>query len=143
MFHVHLTGMCFLLLLNEVCSVCVRCCWFIMFNYTISSLIFYLSILSIIENGVLRFLKSYGTQKEELQTKTLILAILFIYVFTFTRDLYFFWWLWFTVQCPLISSWETLFSIFCRAGLLVINSFNFCLSSNALISSSSFFVLFI
>lgn len=75
MFHVLLTGMCFLLLLNEVCSVSVRSRWFIMFKSTIFSLIFCLDILSIIKSGALRSLKSYRTQKEELQTKTLAMYL--------------------------------------------------------------------
>ena len=51
----------------------------------------------------------------------------------FTRDLYFFKYFW--VLCPFISTWRTPFSISCRADLVVMNSFSFCLFRNFLISS--------
>lgn len=40
------------------------------------------------------------------------------------------------VYFPLISAWRTLFNIYCRANLLVMNSFGFCLSGQVLISLS-------
>ena len=46
--------MCILLLCR--CSVCVRKVWFMVFFQVISLLLFYLVVLSIIENGVLKSL---------------------------------------------------------------------------------------
>lgn len=65
-----------------------------------------------------------------------ILAFVFICVVTFIRILYFSTWLWVTVYWVIISTWVTLFSIYCRAGLLAGNSHSFCLSENLLISPS-------
>ena len=76
-------------------------------------------------------------RKKELQTKSIIiLAFIFTYVLTCTNALCSFIQLNVTVWSPFISvSWTT-FSISCRPGLLVTNSFRFCLSGNVLISLS-------
>ena len=52
-------------------------------------------------------------------------------------DLYFSIWLWVTVQRSHMSPYMTPLSSLCRAGLVVMNSFSFCLSGNVLISPHS------
>ena len=75
-------------------------------------------------------------------TITILECSEFNYMFTFTSEFYTFIYFHVTNQCPLVSALRTLFNISCKAGLVVINSFSFCLSGKLFLSPSVLFFLF-